>query len=86
MRFHTTIEQTGKTACGIHVPEEVVESLGAGKRPAVRVTIKGFTYRPTVAVMGGGVHGRGQRGGSRWSGGPGRRRGRRGHGAGHGAT
>ncbi|MBA3626520.1 MAG: DUF1905 domain-containing protein [Chloroflexi bacterium] len=54
MRFHTTIEQTGKTACGIHVPEEVVESLGAGKRPAVRVTIKGFTYRTTVAVMGGG--------------------------------
>ncbi|MBA3796808.1 MAG: DUF1905 domain-containing protein [Chloroflexi bacterium] len=33
----------------MHVPEEVVESLGAGKRPAVRVTIKGFTYR-----MGGG--------------------------------
>ncbi len=53
MRFHTTIEQSGKTACGIHVPEEVVESLGAGKRPAVRVTINGFTYRSTVAVMGG---------------------------------
>ncbi|MDQ3554416.1 MAG: YdeI/OmpD-associated family protein [Chloroflexota bacterium] len=53
MRFHATIEQTGKTACGIHVPEEVVESLGSGKRPAVRVTINGFTYRSTVAVMGG---------------------------------
>ncbi|MBA2570623.1 MAG: DUF1905 domain-containing protein [Chloroflexi bacterium] len=53
MRFRTTIEQGGKTATGIRIPDEVVESLGAGKRPAVRVTINGFTYRSTVAVMGG---------------------------------
>ncbi len=53
MRFRTTIIQSGKTACGIHVPNEVVESLGSGKRPAVTVTIKGYTYRNTVAVMGG---------------------------------
>ncbi len=53
MRFRTTIEQSGKTTTGIHIPEEVVESFGAGKRPAVRVTINGFTYRSTVAVMGG---------------------------------
>jgi len=31
----------------------VVEGLGAGKRPAVRVTINGFTYRSTVATMDG---------------------------------
>ena len=31
----------------------MVDSLGAGKRPPVRVTINGFTYRNTVAVMGG---------------------------------
>jgi hypothetical protein len=53
MRFRTTILQGGKTATGIQVPDEVVEALGSGKRPAVRVTINGFTYRSTVAVMGG---------------------------------
>jgi hypothetical protein len=53
MRFHTTILQSGKTATGIRVPDEVVEALGAGRRPAVRVTINGYTYRSTVAVMGG---------------------------------
>lgn len=53
MRFRSTILQTGKTAAGIQVPEEVVEALGAGKRPPVRVTINGYTYRNTVAVMGG---------------------------------
>ena len=31
----------------------VVTGLGAGKRPPVRVTINGYTYRNTVAVMGG---------------------------------
>ena len=53
MRFRTTILQTGKTAAGIRVPDEVVEALGSGRRPAVTVTINGFTYRSTVAVMGG---------------------------------
>lgn len=52
MRFRTTILQAGKTATGIRVPDEVVEALGKGKRPSVRVTIKGFTYRSTIAVMG----------------------------------
>lgn len=53
MRFRTTILQAGKTAAGIEVPPEVVEALGAGKRPPVRVTLNGYTYRNTVAVMGG---------------------------------
>jgi len=53
MRFHATIEQSGKTATGIRIPDEVVEALGSGKRPAVKVTINGYTYRNTVAVMGG---------------------------------
>ncbi len=53
MRFRATIEQSGKTATGFRVPDEVVERLGAGKRPAVRVTINGSTYRSTVATMGG---------------------------------
>ena len=52
MRFRTTIQQGDKTATGIEVPAEVVESLGS-KRPPVRVTINGFTYRSTVASMAG---------------------------------
>jgi hypothetical protein len=53
MRFRATIQLAGKTATGIRVPGEVVASLGASKRPPVRVTINGHTYRNTVAPMGG---------------------------------
>ena len=53
MRFHAIIELAGKTATGIQVPEEVVQALGSGKRPAVTVTINGYSYRSTVAVRGG---------------------------------
>ena len=51
--FHTTILQTGKNTAGIQVPEEIIEKLGSSKRPLVRVTIKEYTYRSAVAVMGG---------------------------------
>ncbi len=53
MRFRTKLLQSGKTATGIRVPDEVVDALGSGKRPAVTVTINGYTYRNTIAVMGG---------------------------------
>lgn len=53
MRLRATILLTGKTATGIPVPDEVVEALGSGKRPAVRVTIGDYTYRSTIANMGG---------------------------------
>jgi Domain of unknown function (DUF1905)/Bacteriocin-protection, YdeI or OmpD-Associated len=53
MRFRARIELHGKTATGIRVPPEVVESLKSSKRPPVRVTINGHTYRSTVAPMGG---------------------------------
>jgi hypothetical protein len=53
MRFRATLELAGKTATGMHVPPEVVTALGAGKRPPVRATINGYTYRSTVAVYGG---------------------------------
>jgi Domain of unknown function (DUF1905)/Bacteriocin-protection, YdeI or OmpD-Associated len=53
MRFRARIELHGKTATGIQVPAGVVESLKSGKRPPVRVTIDGHTYRSTVAPMGG---------------------------------
>lgn len=53
MRIRVTIELNGKSATGIRVPDEVVASLGAGKRPPVRVTIGGYTYRSSIGSMGG---------------------------------
>lgn len=38
---------------GIQVPADVVEGLGGGKRAAVTVSVNGFAYRSTLAVMGG---------------------------------
>lgn len=53
MRFRTTIELGGKTATGFAVPGQVMDELGAGKRPAVTVHIGDHTYRSTVATMDG---------------------------------
>lgn len=53
MKFRAVIELSGKTAAGIHVPAEVVAALGSSRKPAVRATINGFTYRTSVAVLGG---------------------------------
>lgn len=38
---------------GFVVPPEAVEALGAGKRPPVTVSINGYTYRNTVALLDG---------------------------------
>ena len=51
--FRATILRGGKTATGIRVPDEVVAALGTGKRPRVRATLGDYTYRSTVAPMGG---------------------------------
>src|SRR5215207_6053822 len=56
MEFRTTVELGGKTATGLRVPDEVVEALGAGKRPPVTVTVGGYSYRTTVAPMGGAFY------------------------------
>jgi hypothetical protein len=53
MKFHALIEGAGKTAAGIEVPADVVTALGQTKWPPVRVKILGFTYRSTVATVGG---------------------------------
>lgn len=53
MQFQASLLLGGKTATGIQVPPEIVAGLGPGKRHAVRVTINGYTYRSTVAPMGG---------------------------------
>ena len=54
MKFRTTIRQAeGSTATGIEIPEEVLSGLGAGKKPPVRLSVNGYTYRSTVATVNG---------------------------------
>jgi Domain of unknown function (DUF1905)/Bacteriocin-protection, YdeI or OmpD-Associated len=52
--FKTTLLQAeGMNATGIEIPAKIVDALAQGKKPKVAVTINGYTYRSTVAVMGG---------------------------------
>ena len=53
MKFHAVVEQGGKTATGITVPDEIVDALGAGRKPTVSVTINGYTYRTSIATVSG---------------------------------
>lgn len=53
MKFVAEILLSGKTATGIVVPPDIVEGLGAGKKPKVVVRLKDYTYRSSIAVMGG---------------------------------
>lgn len=50
--FETTLTASGNNT-GIVVPNAVIEQLGRGKVPPVLVTVNGYEYRSTVAVMGG---------------------------------
>lgn len=51
--FTTTLQQADdKNATGIRIPAEVIAALGTQKRPKVKVTVNGYTYRNTVAVFG----------------------------------
>src|SRR5690606_25332898 len=52
MRIRTIIVQGTGNTTGIEVPSEVVEALGAGKRPPVAVTLNGYTYRSSSAARG----------------------------------
>lgn len=51
--FRTELLLAKKTATGLEVPNEIVAQLGTSKKPAVKVTINGYTYPSTVASMGG---------------------------------
>ncbi len=42
-----------RNVTGIVVPPEVVSALSSCMRPAVRITLNGYTYRSTIASMGG---------------------------------
>jgi hypothetical protein len=52
MRYQTRMRQTGNNT-GIEVPDEVLDELGGGRRPAVRVTVNGYSFSATVGSMGG---------------------------------
>jgi hypothetical protein len=53
MEFTTELEATGGNTTGFVVPTEVVEALGAGRRPKVVVTVNEHTWRTSIASMGG---------------------------------
>ena len=53
MKFTAELEGTGKTTAGFEVPAEIVEALGGGAHPKVSVTVNGFTFRTSIARMGG---------------------------------
>jgi len=56
VKFTTSLLQgQRKNVVGILVPEAIVDTLGGGRRAPVKVTINGYTYRSTLAVMGGSV-------------------------------
>ena len=52
MKFRSRVEPP-EPMRGLEVPPEVVEALGAGKRPAVTITINGHAWKSRVAIMRG---------------------------------
>jgi hypothetical protein len=51
--FTTTVTQEdGMNATGLPVPAEALAALSSGKRPKVKVSLNGYTYRSTVAAYG----------------------------------
>jgi Domain of unknown function (DUF1905) len=50
--FRTVVEPP-EPMCGLEIPPELVESLGAGKRLPVTITLNGHSWRSRVAIMRG---------------------------------
>lgn len=50
---YITIVKADGNNTGLEVPPEIIAVLGSSKKPPVIVTVAGYTYRNTVAVMGG---------------------------------
>ena len=53
MKFTAELLSAGKNTAGFEVPEAVVESLGGGGHPKVSVTVNGYTFRTSIARLGG---------------------------------
>jgi hypothetical protein len=51
--FKTAVTQEeGMNATGLPIPAEAVVTLDSGKRPKVKVSFNGYSYRSTVAAYG----------------------------------
>ena len=48
----TVLKDDQVNATGLQVPPEAVAALGTKKRPPVKVSLAGYTYRTTVAAYG----------------------------------
>ena len=46
------LQEEGMNATGLQVPADVIAAMDSGKRPKVKVTLNGYTYRSTVAAYG----------------------------------
>lgn len=52
MKFLSIVEPP-EPMRGLEVPADVVQSLGAGARPPVTITVNGHTWRSRIAIMRG---------------------------------
>lgn len=52
VKFRTVVEPP-EPMRGLEVPVEVVEALGGGARPPVRITVNGHSWQSRVAIMRG---------------------------------
>src|SRR3954469_15591222 len=53
MKFRAELQRTGGTTTGFEVPAEIVTGLAGGGRPKVVATLNGYTFRSSIAKMGG---------------------------------
>ena len=53
MKMRGPLILSGKTSTGVRIPNEVVEALGKSRKPAVKATVNGHTWRSSIAFMGG---------------------------------
>jgi Bacteriocin-protection, YdeI or OmpD-Associated/Domain of unknown function (DUF1905) len=52
MKFRTYVEPAERMR-GLEVPQEVVDALGGGARPAVTITVNGHSWKSRVTIMRG---------------------------------
>ena len=53
MNLRAELQRTGGNTTGFEVPGDFVASLDGGGRPKVVVTVNGYTFRSSIAKMGG---------------------------------
>jgi hypothetical protein len=54
--FKSTLKGNPEGPTGIEVPPASIAALGSSKKPAVKINVNGYSYRSTVAVMGGEIY------------------------------